>query len=189
MWPLLTRNDRWTDYIEMLLNRLTLRTNSDSINDAMIFDYAEALPYRVSDISMPTDKTHFAYFLVSMRDFDKDYTGQTKYVARRLQQHISGYGSSSTCDPFYRPYCVAAYITGLGALNRCRREVLEQRWKYYRYDAIMNGNYSIDAHCESGKRVIAHCNNQKKWELQESGLTRKSFVRDSTPLAIAQVLT
>jgi hypothetical protein len=159
MWSLITRGDQWTDYIEMLLSRLTLRANSDSINDAMIFDYAEAYPYRVSDINVPTDKTGFVYFLVSVRDFDKDYIGQTKCLARRLQEHNSGYGSTSTCDPFYRPYCVAAYITGLGALDRRGREELEERWKYYRYDAIMNGSYSIDARIESGKRVVQEYNN------------------------------
>ena len=84
MWLLIKSGDQWTDYIKMLLNRLTLCANSDSINDAMIFDYAEAYPYRVSDIIMPTDKTVFVYFLVSVRDFDKDYVCQTKCVARRL---------------------------------------------------------------------------------------------------------
>ena len=118
MWALITRGAQWTDYIGMLFSRLTLRANSDSINDAMIFDYTEAYLYLVSDINVPTDKTGFVCFLVSVRDFDKDYVGQTKCVARRLQQHNSGYGSTSTCDPFYRPYCVAAYITRLGALNR-----------------------------------------------------------------------
>ena len=70
-WWLITRGDRWTDYIEMLLSRLTLRANSYSSNDAMIFDYVEAYPYRVSDINLATDKTGFIYFLASVRDFDK----------------------------------------------------------------------------------------------------------------------
>jgi len=158
MWSLITRGDQWTDYIEMLLSRLTLRANINSANDAMIFDYAEAYPYRVSDIRMPSDKTGFVYFLVSVRDFDKDYIGQTECVARRLLEHNSGYGSTSTSDPFYRPYCVAAYITGLGALDKRGREELEQRWKYYRYDTIMSGNYSVDARIESGKRVVQEYN-------------------------------
>ena len=76
----------------------------------MIFDYAEAYPYRAPDIRMPTDKTGFVNFLVSVRDFEKDYVGQTKCIVRRLQQHNSGCESTSTCDPFYRPYYVAAYI-------------------------------------------------------------------------------
>ena len=74
----------------MLLSRLTLRVNNDSINDAMIFDCTEAYPYRVSDIRMPTDKTEFVYFLVSVCDVDKDYIGQTKCLAGRLQEHNAG---------------------------------------------------------------------------------------------------
>ena len=54
MRSLITRSDQWTDYIEMLLSRLTLCASSDSINDAMIFDYAEAYPYHVLDINVPT---------------------------------------------------------------------------------------------------------------------------------------
>ena len=84
MRSLIARGAQWTDYIDMLLSRLTLRANSDSGNGAMIFDYAEAYPYRVSDIIMSTDKTGCVYFLVSVRDFDKDYIGQTECVARRL---------------------------------------------------------------------------------------------------------
>ena len=69
----------------------------------MIFNYAEAYPYRVSDINVTTDKTVFVYFLVSILDFDKEYIGQTKYLARRSQEHNRGYGSTSTCGPFYKP--------------------------------------------------------------------------------------
>ena len=103
MWSLITRSDQWTDYIEMLLSRFRLHVNSDSSNDAMIFDYAEAYPYCISDMNVPTDKTGFVYFLISVRDFDKDYIGQTKCLAGRLQEHNSGYESTSACDPFYRP--------------------------------------------------------------------------------------
>ncbi len=78
----------------------------------------EAYPYRVSKINVPTDKTGFVYFIVSMCDFDKEYIGQKKCLTRRLQEHNSGCGLMSTCDPFYRLHCVAAYITGLGALER-----------------------------------------------------------------------
>ena len=154
MWSLITRGDQWTDYIDMLYSRLTLRANGDSVNDALIFDYAEAYPYCISDMNVPTDKTGFVYFLASLCDFDKDYIGQTKCLARQLQEQNSGYESTSTCDSFYRPYCVAAYIPGLGALDRRGQEELEERWKYYQCDVIMNVSYSIDACIESGKRVV-----------------------------------
>ena len=85
MWSLITRGDQWTDYIEMLLSRLTLRVNINSVNDAMIFDYAEAYPYRVLDIRIPSDKTGFVYFLVSVRDFDKDGYRNT---AAGVVQHL-----------------------------------------------------------------------------------------------------
>ena len=159
MWSLITRGDQWTDYIDMLYSRLTLRANGDSVNDALIFDYAEAYTYCVSDIKVLTYKTGVVYFLVSVLDFDKDCIGQTQCLIRWLQEHNSRYGLTSTCDPFYRPYCVAAYITGFGALDRRGQEELEERWKYYQYDAIMNRDYSIDACIESGKSVVHEYNN------------------------------
>ena len=75
----------------MLLSRLTLHANSDPINDAMIFDYIEAFPYRVSDINMSTDKTRFLCFLVSVCTFGKECICQTTCLARLLQEHNSRY--------------------------------------------------------------------------------------------------
>ena len=53
---------------------------------------------------------------------------------------------------------MATYITGLGALNKRGQEELGERWKYYEYDAIMSGNYSVDARIESGKCVVQEYN-------------------------------
>ena len=69
-------------------------------------------------------------FLISIRDFDKDYIGQTEQLPRQLQQHNSGYGSTSTADPHYRPYAIAAYITGLHGMNKSGREKLEKNGNY-----------------------------------------------------------
>ena len=98
-------------------------------------------------------------------------------------------------------------MNGRSALDRCMREELEERWKYYQYDTIMNNSYSIDARIESGKCFVWEYNDSglcdtdrikrivtikrktagcMSWsKQQERGVTRESFVKDSTRLAIA----
>jgi len=36
-----------------------------------------------------------------------------------------------TTDPQYRPYAVAAYICGMGHMNRVERAGIEKKWKIY----------------------------------------------------------
>ena len=126
MWSLIVRPDQWTDYTDMLLKKLTINSKGGKNEEKMIFDFTEVYPYHACDIILPTDETGFVYFLISIRDFDKDYIGQTEQLPRQLQQHNSGYGSISTADPYYRPYAIAAYITGLYGMNKTGREVLEK---------------------------------------------------------------
>ena len=106
----------------------------------------------IQKITRPS-QAKFLYFVLTMNVLFFDEIGQLSaqqidaldIILRMLQ---------NTDIPF-----MAAYITRLGALNRRRREELEQRWKYYRCDAIMNGNYSIGTHIESGKCVVQEYNN------------------------------
>ena len=158
IWSLITRCNQWTEYTEILLGRLTLCTDSDAGGHAMIFDCTEAYLLCVSDINLSTHTLGYVYFLVSGCDFDRDYISQTKCLAMWLQEYSSGYGSSPTSDPFCRPYCVAAYITGLGTLDTRGREDLEEKWKCYRLNAITNRGSSIDAGIEAGTCIVQECN-------------------------------
>ena len=54
MCSLITRGDQWTDYIDMLLARLTLRVWPNN-NNIMTFERADAYPYQVADMFLPLD--------------------------------------------------------------------------------------------------------------------------------------
>ena len=159
-WELIVLGDQWTTYIEMLLARLSVNSDNQNNNDihANAVSYAQAFPYRTCDISLPTDDSGYVYFLVSVRDFDKDYVGQTENIANRLYQHNSGRGARGTKDPYYRPYCVAAYICGMSHMETVDREAIEQRWKYYNRQAISRGQRDIAARIEQGYRVVREYN-------------------------------
>ena len=91
-------------------------------------------------------------------DFDKDYIGQTVNISDRFYQHNTGRGARGTKDPYYRPYCVAAYICGMSHMEKVDREAIEQKWKYYNRGAIAHGQRDIMARIDQGYRVVSEYN-------------------------------
>ena len=165
MWDLITVSNQWTSYIEDLLDKLSIGGDANHVAD-QTFRYADRFPYRTCDIILPTDRSGYVYFLVSVRDFDRDYVGQTMNIAKRLRQHNSGRGARATADPFFRPYCVAAYICGLSHMDKNQREDLEFQWKLYNRQAMQEGRTDIQARIEQGRRVVqgynAHCAEEER---------------------------
>ena len=68
--------------------------------------------------------------LLSMKDFQTFYIGQTKDLSTRLRSHNAGFGSSSTCSAFLRPWAIFGYITGFVNNTKPEREKLEAEWKH-----------------------------------------------------------
>ena len=110
--------------------------------------------------NIPTDNTGCVYCLVSVRNKDNIYIGQTEYLAQRLIQHNSGRGSRSTEDIQNRPWAVASYICGLSHLNRIERMCLERNWKIYVQDLCLRGRDDSFSRNNSGEHVIDTYNNQ-----------------------------
>ena len=82
--------------------------------------------------NIPTENTRYVYCLVSVRNKDNIYIGQTKCLAQRLIQYNSGTVSRSAGDIQNRPWAVASYICGLSHLNRIERISLEKIGKSMR---------------------------------------------------------
>ena len=121
MWELITKETQWTQYTNHILTTITINQN-DVIADDHIFDYDAVYPFRLNDGNIiPTDTTGFVYCLVSLRNHDKIYIGQTKCLSQRLIQHNSGDGSMSTQDIYNRPWAVASYICGLSHMTKIER--------------------------------------------------------------------
>ena len=99
MWRVLCTGTRWTRYIENLLDKVTVNRNTGDNNNLevdRVIDMAELYPYRVCDIALPLEETGFVYLLVSTTNFQRTYCGQSESIARRINEHNSGYGSVGT---------------------------------------------------------------------------------------------
>ena len=133
---LLLTKTQWSDYIEQVLSIVTV---NDSVNLPLLprVMNQNAYPFRVSDLSLPTTRTGFIYFLISVKDRTFTYIGHTICITERLPQHNKGYGSSATCPERLRPYGILSYICGSKLEDESVRLYLERKWK-------INRDYFID---------------------------------------------
>ena len=168
IWNLITIGTQWTAYIDQLLDRLSVNGNGGPIRDVdTVISFPSVYPYRISDISLPSDSTGFVYMLVSVKDCSRTYVGQMENISKRLYQHNKGWGAVGTADPQYRPYAVAAYICGMGHMNRVEREGIEKKWKIYNR-AIMqessHGRNDVMDRIEQGRRIVVEYNEDQLYE-------------------------
>ena len=177
LWELITMSNQWTNYIEKLLKKLSINVNDvDDANDVHnenstsenggnirpwetnTFHFADDYPYRTSDIAIPSGSSGFVYMLVSCRDFDRDYIGQTEILTRRFDQHQTGRGSEGTRDPYFHPYALAGFICGMAHMSKSEREGIEQRWKNMNRRQINAGNLDLETRLEQGRRIVEDYN-------------------------------
>ena len=81
---ILLSRTQWTDYIEHVLNVVTvneeLNTTRNEIRTMNQNDY----PFQICDISLPSTRTGFIYFLISVKDKTFTYIGLTICIIFRL---------------------------------------------------------------------------------------------------------
>jgi hypothetical protein len=80
MWDLITVGTQWTQYIEQLLERMSVGGTVSSTGGDVL-DISEVYPYRISDISLSDNDRGFVYFLVSVKHCGRTYVGQTKNIS------------------------------------------------------------------------------------------------------------
>ena len=130
---LLKTRTQWTQYMEEILKIVTINHNYDNDNNEQI-EYNERglnqqfFPYRICDISIPTDTSGYVYMLISIRKNDFVYIGKTKDLNERLRAHNSGHGSQTSQPLHLRPYSFYAYICGFNG-NEGMMYYIEQKWK------------------------------------------------------------
>lgn len=132
-----------------------------------VISFPSVYPYRISDISLPSDSTGFVYMLVSVKDCSRTYVGQTENISKRLYQHNKGWGAVGTADPQYRPYAVAAYICGMGHMERVEREGIEKKWKIYNRAIMQESSRrrnDVMDRIEQGRRIVVEYNEDQPYE-------------------------
>ena len=153
---LLLRKTQWTDYMEQVLDLVTINTRTEERNQSRTMDQ-QHFPFRNCDITLPQCNTGYVYMLISVRTRDFTYIGTTANLRTRLQQHNTGNGSSSTEPSHLRPYALLAYICGFGG-RRNLRLLVEERWKRRRDQEIANGNNDSREWARCGQDVINELN-------------------------------
>ena len=124
---ILLSRTQWTDYIEHVLSIVTVnQENSNTEGDIRTMNQND-FPFRICDISLPSSRTGFVYFLLSVKDKSFTYIGSTVCIRERLPQHNSGYGSFETCPTNLRPYAIMAYICGSRLEDKEFRLYLERK--------------------------------------------------------------
>ena len=152
--------NQWTRYTKHILALISDNSENNNMNQNTL-DYPSAYPFRLGDgNNIPTDNTGYVYCLVSVRNKDRIYIGQTECLAQRLIQHNSGAGSRSTEDIQYRPWAVGSYICGLSHLNRIERMSLERQWKIFVQNLRLRGRDDSFSWINAGEHVIDTYNNQ-----------------------------
>ena len=138
---ILKTRTQWTDHMENILRCVTIKQSNEIetrnqvvsvVTEEATMNYS-AYPFRICDISLPTDCSGFVYMLISLRSMDFVYIGKTKDLHARLRSHQSGYGSKQSQPEHLRPYAYFAYICGFNG-NETMMYYIERQWK-----EIING--------------------------------------------------
>ena len=167
---LLTRRTQWTDYMEEVLELITI--NSETVNDTEIRNRVmttSSFPYRIKDITLPQCNTGYVYMLLSMKDRNFTYIGKTFSIRTRIKQHNSGIGSTSTEPMHLRPYALFAYICGFNKNNDLMLYI-ERVWKEKRDQLIRNGVNDPKAWAYCGEEII-NIINEDRFGIKPSDLT------------------
>ena len=178
IWEVITIGNQWTNYIDRLLDRLSINGSDQARINATV-NYADNYPYRTCDIFIPTDCTGYIYILVSVRDVGRTYIGECLNLSRRFNQHNSvGGGSHGTADSMYQPYFLAGCICGMGHLSQLQRESLEGKWKRYVTSVINQGNHDLSSRVRKGEEVVEEYNENR---IEEERITFVITMRSCNP--------
>jgi hypothetical protein len=122
----LRKTSQYSEYMEHLLDRLCATgggTRELAINQ-------NKHPLRKMDIDLSEDTSGFVYLLVSLKDRQSTYVGETGNMIKRLREHNSGFGATSTAIPSLRPWALMGYIVGFdGPSPRNQRKYYEISWQ------------------------------------------------------------
>ena len=168
---ILLSRTQWSDLIDHVLGIVTINSRSYTQNAVVRTINQNAYPFRVCDISLPSTRTGFVYFLMSLKDKTFTYIGSTVCIVERLPQHNSGYGSFETCPNNLRPFCIMAYICGSKLENKDFRLYLERKWKVHRNALIDLNNKDPRVWARNaGQSAITEAIHEQRYTVSEHDL-------------------
>ena len=172
IWSVICQGTQYTNLMDSIINKFSI--NADGVEnedeDDLELDMTVVHPYKPSNMILPQNKTGFVYLIASIANMEMSYVGQTKCISRRMNEHNSGIGAVATAPASYKPYCLAAYLTGLSHMDKSGRMSLERSWQSFNETKErVEGKIDLETRIEQGRRVMAehnrHCNEDKKIQL------------------------
>ena len=131
IWQIITLPTQWTLMMENILQMVTI--NAETPENATLIQqqqqhslrYSLYFPFQLRSAILSSDSTGFVYILISWRNKNFTYIGETENLHQRVKEHQTGHGAIGTANPMDRPFQVAAYISGLRHLSEAQRMALE----------------------------------------------------------------
>ena len=154
---LLLKRNQWTDYVEDVLNIVTI--NSKESSDLQHTFTQSSFLYQIADVCLPQCNTGYVYMLLLLRHQNFTYIGTTKCIRNRIMAHNCGRGAVETTPMYLRPFALLAYICGFSETEdkNCDSELrfsVERKWKIKRDQLILNGINDKYEWAKSGNTVI-----------------------------------
>jgi hypothetical protein len=111
----------------------------------LLTDYHHIYPFRVKvkDMLIPTETAGYVYIIISKRDANFTYIGETQNISQRFNQDNSGHAVSSDASPINLcPYALAGLISSVG-LVRSVRLALERIWRVLHDQSNYDSQHAI----------------------------------------------
>jgi hypothetical protein len=164
IWDILCTPTRWKCLKELNLSLITL-SQFGPVPQLLLTDYHRVYPFRFKDMLIPTEMVGYVYMVISKRDANFTYIGESHNISQRFNQHNKGHAASSDATPTdLHPYALTGLISSLG-LVRSVRLALEQKWRVLRNQSNCNSPYAI---VKLGE-LVAQQHNQYLHELGNIG--------------------
>lgn len=144
---LIQMKNQWSDYMDEVIDIITLNKQDNPKNDLAVFQY-QHYPFEFNDVALPQCNTGFVYMIVSTKDHNQNYIGETFSLGRRLNEHNRGYGSEFTSQRKYSPWFLIAYVCGFNHNKRLMKS-FEKSWQKRREFMLRNG--------QRHPKVLAQC--------------------------------
>ena len=152
---LLLRRTQWTDFMEDILDVVTINCVSP---ERPLTATPDRFPYQISDIELPQCRSGYVYLISSLRDPTYIYIGKANCLRTRIRQHNSGYGSAGTQPYHLRPFAMMGYICGFGG-NTDLMFSIEEKWKLRRNELRRDGINDPRLWARCGEDVLRTQNN------------------------------
>jgi predicted GIY-YIG superfamily endonuclease len=163
---------------DILLQTTPFRTYISELLDKLCAPYETGEPvtvnhynsiYQCRNAQLPLDNTGSVYLLVSLANpatVQGTYIGSTKRLAKRLNEHNTGWGSRQTASACLRPWATLAYVCGFDSDYTSMR-AFEEEWIATRNSLLERQTSSLTA-----KRTITIVKDLlRDWQHKHPNLT------------------